>query len=72
VPFGVVCEGDIQYPAQTPLMWDGQASQTPPPILLPALVHNDVMNVGFCDGHVKAIKDPKTIGAGNDYCLGVP
>ncbi len=68
----VISEGDVGYPADTTLLFDGQANASAPPILLPALCHNDVANVSFCDGHVKAIKDFKSIGARNDYGLGVP
>ena len=68
----VISEGDVGYPADTTLLFDGQANAAPPPILLPTLCHNGIANVAFCDGHVKAIKDFKRIGAGNDYGLGVP
>jgi len=72
-PPPVVSEGDIQYTANTTLLWDGEPhTGGPPPLLQPAACHNGVFNVAFCDGHVKAIKDPTKIGVGDLYCLGVP
>jgi len=73
---GVISEGDPPYPSQTTLLWDGTATTTGSPILEPAPVHNSVMNIAFCDGHVKAYKEARQIGVApytNDpYCLGVP
>jgi prepilin-type N-terminal cleavage/methylation domain-containing protein/prepilin-type processing-associated H-X9-DG protein len=78
-PMPVVAEGDISMPSQTTLLWDGQSQPTfppNPPILLPFACHNDVLNMGFCDGHVKAIKSSRSLGiapyTNNDLCLGVP
>ncbi|MBM3475983.1 MAG: DUF1559 domain-containing protein [Armatimonadetes bacterium] len=69
---GVVSEGDLQYTAETTLMWDGEFTSTGSPILQPIACHNGVFNVAFADGHSKAAKDPKKLGVGNDYLLGVP
>jgi prepilin-type N-terminal cleavage/methylation domain-containing protein/prepilin-type processing-associated H-X9-DG protein len=68
----VIGEGDMEYPSQTTVLWDGIATTTAFPILEPAPVHNGVFNVAFCDGHVKAIQDATKIGVGDPYCLGVP
>jgi len=75
----VVAESEIQYPAQTTLLWDGTAGPDyppNPPVLLPLPCHNGVMNMVFCDGHVKSIKSSRSLAIapydGNDLCLGVP
>ncbi|MBM3498822.1 MAG: DUF1559 domain-containing protein [Armatimonadetes bacterium] len=76
----VVAEGDIQMPAQTTLLWDGTPGGAPAagPLLTVAPVHNGVFNMGFCDGHAKALQKASQIGVvpyttpGNDHALGVP
>jgi prepilin-type N-terminal cleavage/methylation domain-containing protein/prepilin-type processing-associated H-X9-DG protein len=73
----VTDEGSVKFPAQTTMLWDGIGNPNPPPpILWPYLNHNDLMNIAFCDGHVKAIKSSRSLGIypynGNDLCLGVP
>jgi prepilin-type N-terminal cleavage/methylation domain-containing protein/prepilin-type processing-associated H-X9-DG protein len=76
-PAPVTEEGSVKFPAQTTMLWDGignRAAQLP--ILLPFANHNDLLNMAFCDGHVKAIKGSRSLGIqpyiGNDLCLGVP
>jgi prepilin-type N-terminal cleavage/methylation domain-containing protein/prepilin-type processing-associated H-X9-DG protein len=79
-PTPVMSDAEIQYPAQTTLMWDGQAKPnfTDPslPWILPWDGHNGVSNVAFCDGHVKAVKNSRALDVvpyrTNDYFLGVP
>jgi len=78
-PQPVVAESQIGYPAQTTLLWDGKSNPgfpPAPPVLLPDHCHNEVANVAFCDGHVKACKGSRTLGVApytaNDLYLGVP
>jgi prepilin-type N-terminal cleavage/methylation domain-containing protein/prepilin-type processing-associated H-X9-DG protein len=68
----VISEGDIPRPADSPLLWDATFTTTGSPLLQPLPCHNDVFNIAFVDGHAKAAKDPRRIGTGDPFCLGVP
>jgi len=68
----VVSEGAVEYSSETPLLWDGEPTGVASPLLKPSPCHNGVFNVAFCDGHAKAAKDPKKVGFGTEYLLGVP
>ena len=75
----VVGEGELGYPSQTTLLWDGETNPAfppAPPVLLPTHCHNEMLNCAFCDGHAKASKNCRSLGiapyTGNDYYLGVP
>jgi len=72
----VIAESQLEYPSQTTLLWDGIASQAPPPLLLPEHCHNETANIAFCDGHAKNAKSSKSLAVApydsNDYYMGVP
>ncbi len=79
VSYPVMAESSIGYPAQTTLLWDGTANAgfpPTPPAMYPYVVHNGVLNIAFCDGHVKAATGSRSLGVApytsNDLCLGVP
>lgn len=75
-PTSVTAESQLEYPSQTTLLWDGIASQAPPPILLPEHCHNETANIAFCDGHAKNAKSSQSLAVApydsNDYYMGVP
>ncbi|MFQ5808069.1 MAG: DUF1559 domain-containing protein [Armatimonadota bacterium] len=58
----------VEAPADTTMVWDarlavGEDTLVPTNPILPEFRHNDMANVGFADGHVKAIHKAADLGA---------
>jgi prepilin-type N-terminal cleavage/methylation domain-containing protein/prepilin-type processing-associated H-X9-DG protein len=58
----------VEAPADTTMVWDaqlalGEDTVVPTNPILPEFRHNDMANVGFADGHVKAVHKTADLGA---------